>query len=81
MRTCSWFNRWESPGKRGQLAVIGGSLRENLTDRLTLLLVPVACDVMYRFSNCQRPPINDFPSSPPVFLIFFWNHSFGGHGL
>ena len=31
------------------------------TYRITIMLVPVACNIMYRFSNCQRPPINCEP--------------------
>ena len=31
----------------------------NLACRITILLVPEAWNVMYGFSNCQRPPISN----------------------
>jgi len=38
-----------------------GTLRENLVYPISIFLAPVACNIMYGFSNCQRPPINCEP--------------------
>lgn len=38
-----------------------GILGENTAYLITILLVPIACNIMNEFMNCQRPPIKCKP--------------------